>query len=220
MFKDSVVTASSDAVYRIQRTQVAEKSQLDSVFYVASNRLHMVKMTTWQPNGDTLAVVEGRRSNGQIEYVSHRLGNKRHGEYRAYDIQGRLQKIAQFDKGKERKATCFSKTGATVSCKQYKYTEKLPEFPGGQQELMSYIGRTLRYPDAALKQNLQGVVKLAFVVAETGEVRCVQVTQPLWPELDAEARRVLTSLPRFTPGQQNGEPVPVYFTVPVTFAIQ
>ncbi|RFP66679.1 energy transducer TonB [Hymenobacter lapidiphilus] len=220
MFKDSVVTASSDAVYRIQRTQVAGRSQLDSVFYVASNRLYRVKTITWQPNGDTLTVVEGWRSNGQTEYVSHELGNKTHGEYRAYNTQGRLQKIAQFDHGKEQSAKCFSKTGALVSCNQYKYTEKLPEFPGGQQALLDYIGRTLRYPTAALKQNLQGVVKTAFVVAETGEVRCLQIKQGLWPELDAEALRVLASLPRFKPGQQNGETVPVYFTLPITFAIE
>ncbi|RFP66677.1 energy transducer TonB [Hymenobacter lapidiphilus] len=218
--RDSVVLEPAYASYRIQRTGVAGKSQLDTIFYVASGRLLKVVRTTWLPTGDTLTVVEGLRANGRPHYVRHELGRKAHGEYRGYDERGRLQRKAQFERGKEQSAECYSKNGALVSCSQYAYTEKMPEFPGGFQAMLSYIGRTMRYPGKALREQRQGRVFLTFVVAETGEVRCAQVTKGVSPELDAEALRVIGSMPRFKPGQQDGEAVPVYFTVPVTFAIK
>lgn len=218
--KDSVVLTPADAVYRIQRREVPGKSQLDSVFYLASNRLVRVATTTWQPNGDTLAVVEGRRANGGPEFVRHELGRKAHGEFRAYDAQGKLRRKSQFERGQERSTECFSETGAPADCATYQYTEKMPEFPGGQEALLGHIGRNIRYPAKALRKRQQGKVLVSFVIAETGQVRCLQVKQSLSPELDAEALRVLAKLPDFIPGQQNGETVPVYFTVPVTFAIR
>jgi TonB family protein len=100
------------------------------------------------------------------------------------------------------------------------YSEQMPVYPGGSQALLQYIGSSVRYPREALKKRQQGKVLITFVVDETGQVRDARVKKGVSPTIDAEALRVMNGLARFEPGRQNGEAVPVYFTVPVQFAIQ
>ncbi|MFD2785982.1 energy transducer TonB [Hymenobacter rubripertinctus] len=217
---DQSAVSPEEAVYRVHRTEVPARTRLDSLFYVASKRLAMVIITTWQPTGDTLTLVEGWRANGKRSYSRPQLGHKTHGEYLGYDAQGRLREKSAYAEGKRVATECYGETGSPSPCGDYQYTEKMPVFPGGQQALLSYIGRSIRYPGKALKERRQGRVFVTFAVDETGRVRDTRVAEGISPELDAEALRVLRGLPRFEPGQQNGEVVPVYFTVPVTFSIK
>ncbi|MCA8830384.1 energy transducer TonB [Hymenobacter pini] len=219
-FADRAVTSAEEAVYRVKLIEVPGQMRLDSIYFVASGRLASVATITWALNGDTLLVVEGWRENGKRNYVRHQRGKKTHGEYLNYDTQGRLREKTNYLDGKKSASECYTKTGAPGPCSNYVYTEKMPEYPGGSQAMLAYIARTMRYPSKALEQRHQGRVFVTFVVAETGEVRCLQVQQGVSPELDAEALRVLRSLPRFEPGLQNGETVAVYYTVPVTFALK
>ena len=211
----------AEAVYRVERTETPGQTRLDSVYYVASKRLLSVSTSSQQPNGDTLTTTTSWRANGKLHYVKHELGKKAHGEYVMYDEQGRLWQKVQFERGEKVGAECFSKTGAAAACPEYMYTEKMPVFPGGSmQAFLARIGRSVRDPGVALKNNQQGIVLLSFVVDETGQIRNIQVVESLSSELDAEAVRVLKSVSGFRPGQQNGEAVPVHFAVPVTFAIR
>lgn len=220
-FLDSaVVTEPAQGTYRVNRTEVPGESRLDSTFYVASGRLLRTRAATWLPAGDTLTTITMWRANGTRASVSQERGANHPREQLNYNAEGQLVRKAVWEQKKEIQAECFSAAGVPVACSEYQYTEKMPEFPGGYQALLNYIGRSVRYPGKALKKRQGGIVSVLFVVAETGQVRCVQVKQGVSPELDAEAVRVMRSLPRFEPGRQNGEAVPVYFTVPVTFAIR
>ena len=98
--------------------------------------------------------------------------------------------------------------------------EKMPVFPGGQTALVQYIASHLKYPTVAQENGIQGRVLVSFVVGEDGYVEDVQVIKGVEPMLDKEAVRVIQSLPRWTPGNQQGKPVRVKYTVPVTFALQ
>jgi len=98
--------------------------------------------------------------------------------------------------------------------------EEMPEFPGGNSELLKYIGETLRYPSDAQENNIQGRVTLKFVVTRDGSVDRVEVIRGVDASLDNEAIRVVSSLPRFKPGKQGGVPVPVWFTIPVNFQLK
>ena len=108
----------------------------------------------------------------------------------------------------------------TEETKVFSYVEQMPIFPGGESALMNYIASNLKYPSAAQDQGIQGLVMLRFVVTGTGEVGEVQVLKSLDPSCDREAIRVVKSLPRFTPGRQQGKPVNVWFQLPVRFELR
>lgn len=95
----------------------------------------------------------------------------------------------------------------------------LPEFPGGLDALMNYLGEHIRYPVMAKKNKVQGRVIVRFVVLKTGKVGKVEVLESVDNDLAEEAVRVVKSLPDFTPGRVNDEPVNVWFTLPVNFKL-
>ena len=101
----------------------------------------------------------------------------------------------------------------------YEAVEQMPGFPGGDAELMKYIRDNLKYPVIAQEMGIQGRVILRFVVSKTGEVGDIKVLRSVDPNLDKEAIRVVQSMPRWIPGKQNGNAVPVYFTLPVSFKL-
>ena len=96
----------------------------------------------------------------------------------------------------------------------------MPQFPGGLAELMKFLGQNVRYPEEAHKNNIQGRVIVTFIVEKDGSISEAHVAKSVDPLLDAEALRVVNSMPNWIPGRQNGEPVRVKYTVPITFKLQ
>lgn len=92
-----------------------------------------------------------------------------------------------------------------------------PEFPGGMQALMAFVGSHTQYPAEAMKKGIEGSVVVRFVVETDGSVGNVQVAKSLSPDCDSEAVRVVKSMPRFKPAIRNGEAVPVTCNVPFRF---
>ncbi|HEY5591817.1 MAG TPA: energy transducer TonB, partial [Paludibacter sp.] len=97
--------------------------------------------------------------------------------------------------------------------------EKLPQFPGGETELLKYIGDNLKYPVKAMEKRIQGRIIIRFIVNKSGKVETAEVLRSLDPECDKEALRVVYAMPDWTPGEQKGEKVAVYYTLPITFKI-
>ena len=93
-------------------------------------------------------------------------------------------------------------------------------FPGGDAALQSYISKNLKYPDVALEQELQGVVKVRFKINKDGSVGEVQVIKSLSRECDAAAVAAVKKLPRFIPAKSQGHPIPVWFKWPIRFQLQ
>ena len=102
----------------------------------------------------------------------------------------------------------------------FRSVEQMPQFPGGDAALMKYLQSHINYPPMAAENNVQGKVILQFVVEKDGRVGEVKVARSVDKDLDKEAIRVVKSLPKFTPGRQNGQPVRVWYTLPVTFKLQ
>jgi TonB family protein len=98
--------------------------------------------------------------------------------------------------------------------------EQMPMFPGGDGALLKFIGENTIYPEEAKAQNIQGRVIIRFCVTSLGNTRQISVLKGVSPELDAEAIRVVNTLPKFKPGRQGGKAVPVWYMVPITFALQ
>ena len=97
--------------------------------------------------------------------------------------------------------------------------EELPEFPGGNAAMMHFIAENIRYPKEAHEKGIQGRVITKFIVRKDGSIDSVQIVRGVDPLLDAEAIRVLESMPTWKPGKQRGQPVNVMFTLPVVFRL-
>ena len=93
-------------------------------------------------------------------------------------------------------------------------------FKGGDQALMDYLHKSIRYPAIAEENGIQGRVVCTFVVERDGSITDIKVVRSVDPSLDKEAVRVLKAMPKWIPGKQNGSAVRVKFTLPVTFKLQ
>lgn len=102
----------------------------------------------------------------------------------------------------------------------FQSVEQMPKFPGGDAELMKFIQEHLRYPTMAAENNIQGKVVVQFVVTKNGSIGEVKVIRSRDQDLDKEAVRVVKSLPNFIPGRMNGQPVNVWYTLPINFKLQ
>ncbi len=98
--------------------------------------------------------------------------------------------------------------------------EEMPEFPGGEDALRSFIARSIEYPVIAQENGIQGKVYVTFVVAADGSVKNAKIARGVDPVLDQEALRVVNSLPLWKPGKQRGQNVNVSYTVPISFVLQ
>ena len=99
--------------------------------------------------------------------------------------------------------------------------ETMPEFPGGQQEMMKFIATNIQYPAIAIENGIQGRVICQFVVEKDGMVTDIQVVRSSGDaSLDKEAIRVINSMPKWKPGKQRGKPVRVKYTIPINFRLQ
>lgn len=107
-----------------------------------------------------------------------------------------------------------------IATKVFDVVEVSPSFPGGQSALMSFLQSNVRYPAIAEENGIQGRVIVGFVVERDGSISSVNVIRGADPSLDKEAVRVVKSMPKWTPGKQNGQAVRVKFNVPVNFKLQ
>ena len=98
--------------------------------------------------------------------------------------------------------------------------EVMPEFPGGNIALMKYLSCNIKYPTISQETGSQGRVIVQFVVDKNGAITNPEVVRGVDPYLDKEAIRVISSMPKWTPGVQNGKAVRVKYTVPVVFRLQ
>lgn len=104
--------------------------------------------------------------------------------------------------------------------KIFDVVEEKPSFPGGDGALMQWLNSEIKYPVIAAENGIQGRVIVQFVVSRTGSISDVKVVRGVDPSLDKEAVRVVSKMPNWTPGKQNGTTVNVRYTLPVTFRLQ
>lgn len=102
----------------------------------------------------------------------------------------------------------------------YTIVEEMPDYPGGINALMYYIQKNINYPIFARNNNIGGKVTIKFVITKTGELDDIQVIKSAGlAEFDQEAVRVVKSMPKWKPGKQGGDPVNVYFNLPINYSL-
>ena len=104
--------------------------------------------------------------------------------------------------------------------KVFDVVEQKPSYPGGMGALMQYLSSHIKYPVIAEENGIQGRVICTFVVERDGSITDVKIAKSVDPSLDKEAMRVVSSMPKWIPGKQNGSAVRVKYTLPVTFRLQ
>lgn len=109
---------------------------------------------------------------------------------------------------------------APVTGEVYETVDKMPEFPGGMTGLMQHLSKNIRYPAEAHTNNIQGRVVVSVIINTDGKATNAQIVQGVAPSLDAEALRIATTMPDWTPGTKDGKPVNVKYTFPVVFRLQ
>ncbi|MCQ2276322.1 MAG: energy transducer TonB [Bacteroidales bacterium] len=98
-----------------------------------------------------------------------------------------------------------------------RFTEEMPEFPGGAEALNAFLAKEIQYPEVARNNGITGTVLVEFVIEKDGKVSNASVKVPLFPDCDKEAVRGVMAMPKWKPGKNMNKPVRCYYQVPVTF---
>jgi TonB family protein len=161
----------------------------------------------WIQFDDDFKVVKdyGRVVNGLMDGDWHRLKTL---PDTAYDV------ITSYRKG-----ILISSTGVDAK-KTFHAIEVSPEFPGGLDAFYKYINRSIHYPEAARRHGTQGRVIVSFVVQTDGSLTDIKVARGIGDGCDEVALQIIKSSPKWKPGMQNGVPVRVNYSVPITFSLQ
>ena len=128
--------------------------------------------------------------------------------------------LTESDTKKDVKVVAPALQAVTSDGQTFSVVEQMPEYPGGMRAGLEFMARNLRYPAKAQEAGKQGRVIVQFVVRKDGSLSDFKVLRPVDPWLDAEAIRVISTMPKWKPGMQDGKPVSVKFTLPVTFMLE
>jgi protein TonB len=102
----------------------------------------------------------------------------------------------------------------------FTYVEEMPSFPGGQEELLTFLAENIKYPEIAKRAGVEGKIFVSFVVAKSGKITDIQMVKGIGAGCDEEAIRVVRMMPEWKPGKQNGAPVNVRVSIPIVFKLQ
>lgn len=99
------------------------------------------------------------------------------------------------------------------------HIDQQPEFPGGQEALIAYLGKTIKYPEAAAKEKVEGTVYISFTVVVDGSITNVELKRGVRDDIDAEAMRVVKGMPKWNPAKAHGKVVDAQMTLPIAFRL-
>ena len=138
----------------------------------------------------------------------------------AFTVEGNDEVGGAVLKAKEDIAAPEPPKHVVEETKIFTVVEQMPMFPGGEGALVGYLRDNIHYPTVAAENGVQGRVVVGFVVERDGSITDVNILRGVDPSLDREAMRVVKSMPKWTPGKQNGSAVRVKYQVPVSFRLQ
>lgn len=135
--------------------------------------------------------------------------------------QSDLGEVVVVGYGPKEESTSDAKSAKTDNIGPvFKEVETMPKFPGGIKGLMQYLARNIKYPVIAQEHKEQGRVIVQMIVDKNGSISNLKIVRGVTPALDAEAIRVVSTMPKWEPGQQRGEVVSVEYTLPIQFRLQ
>lgn len=191
--------------------------------YYLSNKLksecHLI--TRLKDNSDKKETIkEGKFQmwfeSGKLRRSFNYHNNKIEGELTTYWENGQIKRHDIYKDGKQQEGKCYDENANEV---EYYPFQKMPEYPGGETALLQFISRNVHYPIDAQEAGIQGRVVVEFVIDIYGVVDEINVKRSLGMSCDNEAVRIVSMLLEWKPGMLDGEPVSVWYVVPITFKI-
>jgi protein TonB len=158
--------------------------------------------------------------DGHLLLHAEYADGQRTGELRRYYPSGQLKRRERYEADRRSSGECFAADGKPIAFFEFEMMPRYPEGDGSPQAIVLAIARNFRYPKDARRQHVEGRVLVSFNVLKDGTVDNIEVKKPFFPSIDAEAIEAVRKLKRFTPGTQDGEPVKVSFTAPISLKIQ
>ncbi len=181
----------------------------------------------WHPNGQLAR--EGNYQNNKAEgqHTSwYKGGQKRYEEFfvngelqdtlKGYYENGQLRRLEVYEAGKMLQGEVYAKDGNILP---YYPAEQMPAFPGGERKMLKYLSTNIKYPKSAIKENASGLAVASFVVGKDGVIEDIVLIKSIHPAIDAEVVRLISAMPKWKAGTQEGEAVNVQYTLPVNFSI-
>lgn len=185
-------------------------------FYESGQLKERAEYAHGQRNGE----VRFYYPNGQLQERGVYAHDQPNGELALYHPTGQLKRREQYVEGKRTTGECFAPDGTPIVFFEFEIMPRYPEGDGGFAAIITAIAHNFRYPKDARRAGIQGRVLVSFNVTEQGVVDDIRIVQPLFPSIDAEAMQAVYRLKRFTPGQQDGKPVKVSFTAPISLRLE
>lgn len=143
--------------------------------------------------------------------------NKLNGEFKVFYKNGNLKRLELWQNGEWQNGECFDEQGNKTTYCSY---QEFAEYSGGVTELYKFIGETLVYPDEAIRNDIQGVVYVRFVIDVDGSIIDAKIVKGVHKKLDNEALRIVSKMPKWKPGLFEGKYVKTEFVLPVNFKLQ
>ncbi len=178
-------------------------------------------------NYDSLGMVQVRDGNGYYKAFDDKFiyineegkvkNGKRDSTWKGHFKNDGMSFTEEYKDGELVRGTSVSEKGDTVTYE--KTRETWPEYEGGLTALVNYLSHNIKYPTDARRNNIQGMVVLAFVVEKDGSISDIVVSKSVSPSIDQEAIRVLKKMPKWVPGRQFGRPVRTSYSVPISFTL-
>ncbi len=183
------------------RTWTTEGAIKDSIYY-----------SNGKPDGESVVFF----SNGKIRTTCVYAKGQKNGLLKRYWPSGQLRREEMYHSDVMDWGKCYDSTGHEIP---YFIADAPPEYPGGEDEMMAFLGRNIHYPPMARDNDIQGQVIIQFVVNTDGRLSNYKVVRPVSPILEAEALRVVKLMPNWKPGKEEGEWSNIIYNLPIHFTV-
>ncbi|NEN25208.1 TonB family protein [Cryomorpha ignava] len=154
------------------------------------------------------------RENGLKEREGNYSKGKYNGKWLFYGIDGEPTEIGVYKKNVLLKTTLPD--GSPVA---FTTIESMPDYPGGEEAMMMYLANAITYPADAKEEGVEGEVVVSFLIGTEGWIEDINILKSVHPSIDTEVIRIMSAMPQWTPGYQDGKPVKVQYNLPVNFKL-
>lgn len=202
--------------YEIAQYDKADTNRATERIYFKSGQIKTEKSYSDYKDKKVDGKLKEWYETGQLRRDIDFKSGKLNGQFLTYWDNGKPKRIDRYENNKLIEGKCFNFDG--VATTYYDYVKK-PEFPGGMNELMEHLGKELKYPNKARKEEIEGRVLVGFIVNKDGNISDIKIIQGLNKQLDEEAIRVVKKMPKWKPGMQDGEAVRTAFNLPIEYLL-
>lgn len=216
--KQGTIVSSKDSAQMynlVFRDHLDTQKVMVKIFRIDGTILYETNYSPYKPkpvlNGVSKRYFDGRLADERV-YTNGDLN----GYHSTFWDNGRIRRKDLYTNGKFISGNCYGYNGGDTTWFPY---ESFSSFPGGTDSLRRFIKKNFQYPPDASRSSIQGTVKVKFTITQDGSLESIQVINSVHPLLDQEALRIVSLMPKWKPGMQDGKLVKTRYILPVSFRL-